>query len=109
MNILDILVLAKQGYKPNDIKELISMAEEKTTVDEPKPGTETEPVIEQPDNKHEINTSELESRLKELEEQNKLLSEQLAAAQHANVNKDLSGNYKTVDPVAELCELFRKG
>lgn len=101
MNIVDILILAKQGYKPNDIKELISMAEDKTVVDEP--------VFEQPDNKPEINISELESRLKELEEQNKLLSEQLATAQHANVNKDLSGNYKTVDPVAELCELFRKG
>lgn len=116
MTLQDILALAKQGYKPGDIKELISLAEEKAEP-EPQPENngstveENSPTSQENENHEEIpdKNSELEERLKALEAQNAELSKQLKAAQDANINRDHSGEYKPVDPIADLTELFRKG
>lgn len=34
MNVIDIIALAKQGYKPNDIRELMELAKEQSKVEE---------------------------------------------------------------------------
>ena len=46
MKFSDILDLARQGYKPSDIKELLSINTENEPKPEPEPKTETEPKTE---------------------------------------------------------------
>lgn len=46
MKLTDIIALAKQGYKPTDIKELLALAEpdDKTANDEPETPEKEEPI-----------------------------------------------------------------
>ena len=119
MNIADIIALAKQGYKKDDIKELIALAEEtekKPSADpqpEDKPDTSgekqpTDSGNESAQVKAEPN-DEILNRIKELEEQNKSLTEQLKEAQKQNIDKDHSDQYKQINPMEAVAELFRKG
>ena len=43
MNLKDIIELAKQGYKPSDIKELIALSQEQEQEQEPEQKQEQEP------------------------------------------------------------------
>lgn len=55
MKLTDIIALAKQGYKPNDIKELLTLAEptEKTANDEPETPEKEEPIEDKEQEKEE--------------------------------------------------------
>lgn len=85
MKLEDIIALAKQGYKPADIKELVALTEvehqkeepKEEQKEEPKEGTKEEPKEEQKENSKEIEelkkmiaeqTSKLEDSQKALEE-----------------------------------------
>lgn len=91
LNIKDIVDLAKAGYKPADVKELIAMTQAQVTdpVTEPEPAqvTEplaepvTEPVIEQ------VTEPEPEPNPEQIE--NQKLKEQIAEMQLANTRKGL--------------------
>lgn len=91
MNLADILTLAKQGYKPGDIKELISMAE---TV-EAKPEPEKEPEIKEDPKEPEKAVEDPATEPKESpqpEESAKIkeLEDKIKELQQANISKDIS-------------------
>ena len=89
MKLDDIIALAKQGYKPGDIKELLSMAEENKTAEpetlpeEPAQQAaatpEEQPPVDTVEQAQTDNTAVLEDRIKELEGK-------LQQAQQANLD-----------------------
>lgn len=89
MKLDDIIALAKQGYKPGDIKELLSMAEENKTAEpetlpeEPAQQAaatpEGQPPVDTVEQAQTDNTAVLEDRIKELEGK-------LQQAQQANLD-----------------------
>jgi len=105
MKLEDIIALAKQGYKPNDIKELIEMAStsepEAEVTDTPADNVDT-PDEPQPEAKAE----EPEVDYKKLYESE---HEKLVKAQQANVSSNISNNVnaKSDDEiVADFCRSF---
>ena len=89
MKLDDIIALAKQGYKPGDIKELLGMAEENKTAEpetlpeEPAQQAaatpEGQPPVDTVEQAQTDNTAVLEDRIKSLEAQ-------LQQAQQANLD-----------------------
>lgn len=111
----DIVALAKSGYSVADVKELIALSKDAPAEQQQdnnqsnnEQQQENPPAPSEQENKHEENP-DADTKVKELEDQIKALQSQLTAAQNANVNKDQSGNYKPVDHIAALTDLFRKG
>lgn len=114
MNIADIIALAKMGYKKQDIKDLIDMADakeppkqedqkpqdvpttESTTENAP---AESETTVKEPENVPKESTQhESDEKVKQLEEQIKKLQE-------ANTRKDASG--KVIDDTDVIEDLVR--
>lgn len=111
MNIADILSLAKQGYKPSDIKELIELA---NAAEQVPVITETaEPDIEtadDPDNKPVDYKALYEAQSEELNKlkaDNKKANEDLKQAQKDNINKDVSGIEIIESPQKILEDFFK--
>lgn len=83
MKLTDIIALAKQGYKPADIRELIALAEETSTTPsedptEPAPAPVIEPEPEEPAAAAETagpEQSEMLDKVNRLEEKLKSLQE----------------------------------
>lgn len=90
MNLTDIISLAKQGYKPNDIKELIALAEPMET-EQPAPPenpAEEAPVMEE--QKEPVKQEPVEViDYKALYEESQ---KKLHAAQQANINTNIQGS-----------------
>lgn len=102
----DILALAKQGYKPADIKELLAIE----TPDTPEPVQEEQPQPEpaQAEITQQVTEPETSTPAKatgqpgnEVEE----LKATIKELQQANIHQDISGNVK--DPQDDLNELVR--
>ena len=55
LNLTDIVALAKQGYKPNDIKELIELTKEAPEDNKGDQGTQPDPDENKPDEKSSEN------------------------------------------------------
>lgn len=102
MNLSDIIALAKQGYKPDDIKELINMADSgnqptQTDTNMPDPTqTDTEPTQTDTENQTQAQTDTVsatdEAILKEMEALKAQLAksnEALKAAQKANTQQNV--------------------
>lgn len=94
MNISDIIALAKQGYKPGDIKELIELTapESNSNVSEQDAAT-PDNAAQDEDNKPIDYRALYEDSIKELENvkaSNKKLADDLKQAQKENSNKDIS-------------------
>ena len=90
LNIKDIVELAKAGYKPSDVKELITIAQQTAapvteTVQETVTETVTEPVAET------VTETVAETVTEQSPEQieNQKLKEQIAEMQLANTRKGL--------------------
>lgn len=111
MTIGDIVALAKAGYKPADVKELIEMTkEEKKDIadtsdpandDSSEPAAEVSPLASAVPDKTEDDTD-----YKALYEQAK---KDLATAQKENVNKDISSaedNQSDADIIKDLIKEF---
>lgn len=108
MNLLDIISLAKAGYKKSDIDELLAIQ-----VDEPEQqpqpdSTDINPAPEggsgaspeQPDDKPDY-----EQLYKEILEQVNILKEDLKVAQEQNRRTDISKDKP--DPMDDLADVFR--
>lgn len=101
MKFSDILDLARQGYKPSDIRELLSMTEPDTKPEpepetEPKPEPEPEPEPEpKPEPKPEPEP-ETELDYKKMYEDT---LKRLDALQKANQRKPLDHHEDTVDNI----------
>lgn len=96
LNITDIIALAKQGYKPSDIKELLELGqaaepgpdetEQAKTPDEKEtiPEDKTEPVKEDPEKDAEALRAEIIS-----------LNDKIKELQKQTVRQDISGDVLT--------------
>ena len=100
MNLMDIIELAKQGYKPSDIKELLNLS-----IPEPVPGEgaqKTEdakpPQVKPEGNDAGVDDSDNYKQMYEdLKAKNEELEKSLKDAQKSNTSKDVSGNEKPED------------
>ena len=110
MTITDIIAVAKQGYKPSDIKELISMTEadrdslrSSVNTSEAVDTTETkteevEAVVE------EVEVADPQPSIDEMKLQIQQLKEDLKKAQQVNVSQTTTQTSSNED---DLKELFR--
>ena len=112
MKFDDIIALAKAGYKPNEVKELLAMAEP-TPEPDPEPIPEPDPEPEQKEEKpEEVQISIDTDYMKLYEESQKALdkaNESLKKAQAMNIRKDVSndGNKKSdADIINDLARSF---
>ena len=124
MILTDIIALAKAGYSPADIKDLIALqGDDKndngispssaplTPDADPEPESPPAPegAPETPAEDKEAKTYDMEAhaKIKELEAQNKALSEQISKLQHDETHKDISGGVKSdQDKFNELMASF---
>lgn len=109
MILTDIIALAKAGYSPKDIKDLIALSEPtpqapETPDPEPEPEPETPP-IEDPT--EEIPAIDEKSNVINYEEKVKELEAKIAEMQKENVSKDISGD-ETKSDGDLLADLVRK-
>lgn len=110
MKLGDIVELAKQGYKPSDIRELIEISEateaeeakQKTPEDDPK--KEEADAKKEPDKEPDPAENDDPIDYKALYESEK---EKTARLQQTLTNKDMSGdNPNDLDTVLEAVKLF---
>ena len=100
MNLMDIIELAKQGYKPSDIKELLNLS-----VSEPVPGEgaqkteEAKPPEVKPEGKDAgiDDSTNYKQMYEDMKAKNEELEKTLKDAQESNTSKDISGNEKPED------------
>ena len=112
MNLVDIIALAKQGYKPNDIKELLAMAETEPAPD-PAPAPAQDPApAPAPDPAPApapIPDPETPTPAKETGQAGNDIVEELKATikdlQQQNIKQDLSGNVP--DPQKAIDDMVR--
>ena len=112
MKFDDIIALAKAGYKPNEVKELLAMATEPEPTPEPTPEPEKEPEPEPTPAKEPQHS--LDEDYKKLYEESqqalKKAEESLKVAQAKNNRMDVSnndGNKKTdADIINDLARSF---
>lgn len=108
MIFTDILALAKAGYSPADVKELLSLDTGSPVTLPGSPSTPTGGDINKEDPKQEPKEEPKEDPKQEpTEDQKKIaeLEQALAEAQKLNVNKDLSD--KIISDEDKLKDLFR--
>ena len=89
MKLEDIIALAKQGYKPADIKELVALAEVEQPKEEPK---------EQPKEEPKESNKEIEELKKMIAEQSSKLADSqkaLEELQKGYTREDVTNNGKT--------------
>ena len=101
MILTDIIALAKAGYSPKDIKDLIALAEPTPQAPEaadPEPEKKQEPDAKDPepekklDPEPEKKPGPEESKVIDYEEKVKELEAKIAEMQKENTSKDISGN-----------------
>lgn len=100
MNLMDIVALAKQGYTPSDIRELISMSEsvptDQTEEAEQKTVPEEVQKVEAEDDQA-TDAIDYKALYEEEKAKNDQLSDDLQKAQNKNVTVDLSDKSDTTD------------
>lgn len=115
LNIMDIVALAKQGYKPSDVKELIEMASSKEDDPAPEENAQTEKPEEhdagkeQPEeapnkvteDSEDANVIDYKKKVEELEAK-------ISKLQADNIHKDTSDNNDKSDEdiVNEVTKMF---
>lgn len=111
MILTDIIALAKAGYSPKDIKDLIALSEPTPQAPEtPDPEPEENPEPETPsieDPTKEIPAIDEKSNVINYEEKVKELEVKIAEMQKENVSKDISGQ-ETKSDDDMLADLVRK-
>lgn len=116
LSINDIVALAKQGYKPSDVKELISMSEEHKEVPDdkkekqdntPQPHEDiiTPPSKDEPEGKPSGDSGDQGKEL-ELQKENEVLKQQLSEIQKKVLRKDVSSD-KPEDPQLIIDDIVR--
>lgn len=116
MNFSDILALAKQGYKPSDIKELLTIPTDDTSTSSasalPDDGTDgvntptpsaPDPIKEEP--KKEPKPNPLDDEVKALRAELEQTKKSLAKAQEAN-RREPMGSEKQTDPIEDIVRKF---
>lgn len=113
MILTDIIALAKAGYSPKDIKDLIALAEptpQAPGAQDPEPEPEKKPEPETPSIEEptkEIPAIDEKSNVIDYQEKVKELEAKIAEMQKENVSKDISG-HETESDDDMLADLVRK-
>ena len=112
MNLSDIIALAKAGYKPNDIKELIELSKGTQTTGTEEPA-ETEPKeVSQPEpekvTEEPASTEPGATDIEELRAQLAQVRKDLEIAQAKNITHDNSSATENIDPQKVLNDITRK-
>ena len=110
MNLLDIISLAKAGYKKADIDELLAIQ-----IDEPEPEPQpdsTEPDIgakgaPDPSPEPSANDPDYEQLYNDLRSELDKVKNELKVAQQRNISHDNSGNGKEVSAWDDLADIAR--
>ena len=106
LQIADIIALAKQGYKPGDIKELLAIeipdAPEPVQEEQPQPETAQAEITQQVTEPETTTPAKATGQTGNDVEELKATIKEL---QQANIHQDISGNVK--DPQEDLNELVR--
>ena len=110
MNLLDIISLAKAGYKKADIDELLAIQ-----IDEPEPEPQpdsTEPDIgakgaPDPSPEQSADAPDYEQLYNELRSELDKVKNDLKVAQQRNISHDNSGNGKEVSAWDDLADIAR--
>lgn len=111
MNLSDLIALAKQGYKPSDIKELIALGKDAQTTGGEKPAETAPKEVTQPEPEKPVEkpapaeTGETE-KIKELEAQLSQVRKDLEKAQQNNIMRNNSGA-PAPDPQKTFDDLVR--
>ena len=96
LNITDIIALAKQGYKPSDIKELLELGQAAEPVpDEPAQPTEPDDKETFPDDKGEPDKDDPEKDAEALRAEIISLNDKIKELQKQTVRQDISGDVLT--------------
>lgn len=102
MNLTDIISLAKQGYKPDDIKELIALSKEDEKESNESKATENSTDGAEGEPEESIDNVDYKKLYEESQKK-------IEALQKENVNKDLSeGGTRTPSDEDILRELARE-
>lgn len=110
LSILDVVALAKAGYKPGEVKEIMAMANvtEEAPAPAPKesanPDVQKEPEIEPAASPEPDYKAMFEAQQKQIED----LSSKLDAAQKANIASDVSTNQKKISTSETINNIFRE-
>lgn len=113
MKFADILALAKAGYKPGEIKELLDLGEDKTPADAETPAAADQRDDTQPDPENAKEQSadaepRSDDQIKTMQAKIDELEKKLQAAQRSNASKDISSNIPTPQSRQEqLNEIIR--
>lgn len=105
INITDIIALAKQGYKPSDVKELIALSNQTEQnaapiVESPAEEVQAEPIVQnEPVTPTPEQVPDYKSMYEQMQEQVNALSQKLNDAQQANVHQNVSGEEETPEDV----------
>ena len=103
MKLEDIIALAKAGYKPSDIKELVKLSEktkESTDSNESKDSKESTDSNESKDSKESTDSKEHDERDKQIKE----LQDQIKKLQDSKSREDISGDKHDKE---SLVDIFR--
>ena len=114
LTLFDRLQLVKAGYKAKQIEEMIIKDAEVPATEEPAVNTsegEAEPEqakeekVEEPS--AETNAPDYKKMFEEMQSKNAELTEQLKAAQEANIQKDASGSQPKLTGQESVNEIFK--
>jgi len=96
LNITDIIALAKQGYKPSDIKELLELGQAaEPGPDDSAQGTEPDDEEPIPDDKPEPDKEDPEKDAEALRAEIISLNDKIKELQKESTRKDISGDILT--------------
>lgn len=113
MTISDIIALAKNGYKPSEIKELLELGNAQPAPDAEKPAEIPAEEQRQPEPEKAVESSEAAAdtntvdQIKSLQEKIAKLESDLMKAQKSNQTKDLSGTAPKVTTTQQVEEIVR--
>ena len=111
LSILDVVALAKAGYKPGEVKEIMAMANvpEETPAPAPKESANPE-VKKEPEIETQVasDVPDYKAMFEETQKQVQELSMKLADAQKANIATDVSNSQKKVSTSETINNIFKE-
>lgn len=109
LSILDVVALAKAGYKPGEVKEIMAMANVTEEAPAPAPKESANPEVQkEPENTVASPEPDYKAMFETQQKQIEELSSKLEAAQKANIATDVSSSQKKVSTSDTINNIFRE-
>ena len=111
LSILDVVALAKAGYKPSEVKEIMAMANVPDVVQENAPKESAEPEAPKDPTEKETpvasDTPDYKAMFEEQQKKLEELSSKLDAAQKANIATDVSSSQSRLSTSETINNIFK--